>query len=127
MSISIGFAHQRVTHWFVACLPTHPHGYAVWVCTSMLGCIEAMIQYELEQVVGGNGGPGSPVTHTKCNSAMILDYQESPFDDLKHHDAKSGELVGENGKVKALKQHADGLRGCTHKLLMQEHMIQNEE
>ena len=90
----------------------------------MLGRVEAMIQYELEQVVCGNGGPA---THTKRDSAMILDYQESPFDDLEHRDAKSGELVGENSEVKALKQHADGLRGCAHKLLMREHMIQSEE
>ena len=39
-----------------------------------------MIQYELERVIGEDGGP---VTHTKRNSAMILDYQESPFDDLE--------------------------------------------
>ena len=68
-----------------------------------------------------------PATHTKCDSAMIINYQESLFDDLKHCDAKSGELVGENGEVKALKQHANGLRGCMHMLLMQEHMIQDEE
>ena len=48
----------------------------------------------------GNGGPGSPVTHTKHDSAMILDYQELLFDDLEHHDAKSGEQVGENGEVR---------------------------
>ena len=105
----------------------HPHGYAMWVCTSMLSCIEAMIQYKLKQVIGGNGGPGSPATHTKHDSAMILDYQELLFDNLKQHDAKSGEQVGENGEVKALKQHADGLRGCMHMLLMWEHMIQDEE
>ena len=99
----------------------------MWVCTSMLGHIEAMIQHELKQVVGGNGGPGGPATHTKRDSAMIINYQESLFDDLKHCDAKSGELVGENGEVKALKQHANGLRGCTHMLLMWEHMIQDEE
>jgi hypothetical protein len=93
----------------------------------MLGRIEAMIQYELEQVVGGNGGPGGPATHTKRDSAMILDYQELSFDDLEHRDAKSGELVGVNGEVKALKQHANGLRGCAHMLLMREHMIQDEE
>ena len=90
----------------------------------MLSRVEAMIQYELDQ---GGGGDGSPAGRGKRDSAMILDYQESPFEDPEHHGAKSGELVGENGEVKALRQHADGLRGCAHKLLMREHMIQNEE
>ena len=58
----------------------------------MLGHIEAMIQYELKQVVGGNGGPGSPATHTKHDSAMILNYQELLFDNLKHCDVKSGSV-----------------------------------
>jgi len=34
------------------------HGYAVWACTSMLGRVEAMVQYELDQAGGGNGTPG---------------------------------------------------------------------
>jgi len=80
-----------------------------------------MIRYGLDQ--GGSGSAG----RSKRDSAMILDYQESPFEDPEHQDAKTGEQAGENGDVKALRQHADGLRGCAHKLLMREHMIQNEE
>ena len=90
----------------------------------MLGRIEAMIQYELER--GGSGSAG-PSSHRKRDSAMILDYHESPFDDPEHLDVKSGELVGEDEEVRALRQHADGLRGCANTLLMREHMIQNEE
>lgn len=90
----------------------------------MLGRVEAMIQYGLDQ---GSGGSGRPASHSKRDSAMILDYHESPFDDPEHPDAKSGEMVGENEEVKALKQHGDGLRGCAHRLLMREHMIQNDE
>lgn len=90
----------------------------------MLGRVEAMIQYELDQGGGASGGPSS---HRKRDSAMILDYHESPFDDPEHPGAKSGELVGENEEVKALRQHADGLRECADTLLMREHMIQHEE
>jgi hypothetical protein len=86
----------------------------------MLGRVDALIQYELA------GGNGSSAGRRKRDSAMILDYQESPFEDPEHRDAKTGELA-EDGEVKALRQHADGLRGCAHKLLMREHMIQNEE
>lgn len=90
------------------------HGYAVWACTSMLGRVEAMVQYELDHA----GVPG----HAKRDSAMILDYHESPFEDTQagEPDAKSGEVV-------TLSQHADALRGCAHKLLMREQMIRNEE
>jgi len=90
----------------------------------MLSRVEAMIQYELDQAGGGNG---SPPARSKRDSAMILDYQESPFEDPEHPDGKTGEFVGENGEITTLRQHADSLRGCAHKLLVREHMIQNEE
>jgi hypothetical protein len=111
-------------------------GYAMWACTSMLGRVEAMIQHELNldqgpgQGGGGNGaaGPGGAPERrrSKRDSAMILDYQESPFDDPENCDLKSGGLV-ESGETKSLRQHAEALRGCAHKLLMREQMIQNEE
>jgi hypothetical protein len=90
----------------------------------MLTRVDAMIQYELDQ---GSGGNGSPARHGKRDSAMILDFQESPFEDPEHHDAKSGELAEESGEIKSLRQHADGLRGCAHTLLMREHRIQFDE
>ena len=80
----------------------------------MLGRVEAMVQYELDHA----GVPG----HAKRDSAMILDYHESPFEDAQAQepDAKSGEVV-------TLSQHADALRGCAHKLLLREQMIRTEE
>jgi len=72
----------------------------------------AMVQHDQA------GSPG----HAKCDSAMILDYHELPFEDTEAEDpnAKSGEVV-------SLRQHADTLRGCMHKLLMREQMIQSKE
>jgi len=90
----------------------------------MLGRVEATIQYELDQ---GGGGNGSPAHRGKRDSAMILDYQESPFEDPESHDAKSGEPGVESGDMKAFRQHADSLKGCAHRLLMREQMIKNEE
>ena len=82
----------------------------------MLSRVEAMIQHEQDQAGGGNDAP----PRGKRDSAMILDYHESPFEDTEGPDAK-------NGEGNSLRQHADALRGCAHKLLMREQMIQNEE
>ena len=104
------------------------HGYAVWACTSMLGRVDAMVQYELDQLAPPNAnGNGAPARRRNRDSAMILDYQESPFDDPEKYDPKSGQLLAETEEIKSLRQHADGLRGCAHKILMREQMIQNEE
>ena len=88
-------AHLRAdNHWGF-------HGYAIWVCMSMLGCVEAIIQPELNQA-GGHG-------HGKCDSAMILDYHESPFEDTEAEDPNAN-----SGDFMSLRQHADALRDCAH-------------
>jgi len=53
----------------------------------MLGYAKAMVQHELDQA----GSPG----HAKRESAMILDYHKSLFEDTEAEDpnVKSGEVV----------------------------------
>ena len=100
----------------------HGSGYAVWACTSMLGRVEAMVQFELDQAgPASSSGSGSGSRTSKRDSARILDdYQQSPFEDPGNEDDSSAEVT-------SLRQHAEALRGCAHRLLMREHMIQNEE